>query len=239
MPKIRVYTQTFNPFSAKVEVALALKKLPYEREVSNDPDDAKRWSPVTQLLPVIDIDGRRIHDSATILKTIEELFPEPPLLAPEPKTARLQERLAEWADSSFLFYWNRWREARFPRPGDEQPADNPTLLGKLRAGILHTFGGGENNLTRGKLREAEVLHGIDARLADLIAFLGQRDFFYADQPSFADISVVGMLRLLHDGPMPGAKDLIEDRAELVAYMKRMDQQTREGIRYPPLELPPA
>ena len=82
-----------------------------------------------------------------------------------------------------------------------------------------------------------MLSGIDARLADLIAFLGQRDFFYADEPSLADISVVGMLRLLHDGPMPGARDLIQERPELVSYMKRMDHQTRDGMQYPPQEPP--
>ena len=124
MPKIRIYTQSINPFTAKVELALALKGLPYEREVSDDPDDLKRWSPVTRQLPVADIDGERIHDSGAIVRELETRFPASPLLATDPKTARAQERLAEWSDSFLLFYWNRWREARYPRPGDEMPADN-------------------------------------------------------------------------------------------------------------------
>ena len=235
MAKIRLYTQSINPFTAKLELALALKGLDYEREVSNDPDDVKRWSPVTQQLPVIQIDDQRIHDSAAILETLQELFPEPPLLARDPKTARAQKRLAEWSDSSFLFYWNRWREARFPQPGDEKPAEDPTLLGKLREGIARAFGS-DGQLSRRELREAQVIDGIASRFSDLTAFLGDRPFFYADEPSLADISVYGMLRLLHDGPITGARDLIHQNPDLVAYMERMEKQAGPGA-YPALDPP--
>ena len=236
MPKIKLYTQSINPFTAKVELALALKGLAYEREVSNDAEDIKRWSPVTQLLPVIDIDGERIHDSGAIIERLMELFPEPALLAREPKTARSQERLAEWSDSSFLFYWNRWREARFPQPGDEKPAEDPSLLGKLRDGIRRGFRS-EGSLSRRELREAQVIDGIADRLSDLVAFLGDRPFFYNDEPSLADISVYGMLKLLHDGPITGARDLILETDELVGYMKRMEDRTAKGLHYPDLDPP--
>jgi glutathione S-transferase len=235
MAKIRLYTQSINPFTAKVELGLALKRLDYEREVSNDPEDAKRWSPVTHELPVIQIDNQLIHDSGIILETLDKLFPEPPLLARDPKTARAQLRLAEWCDSSFLFYWNRWREARFPQPGDEQPAEDATLLGKLREGINRAFS--QDGMTRRELREAEVINGLAGRLSDLSAFLGQRPFFYADEPSVADVAVYGMLRILHDGPMTGAHDLIIERPELLAYMERMEKQTAPGLPHPPLDAP--
>jgi glutathione S-transferase len=237
MPKIRVYTQSINPFTAKVELALALKGLPYEREVSDDPDDLKRWSPVTRQLPVADIDGERIHDSGAILRELETRFPERPLLAADPKTARDQQRLAEWSDSFLLFYWNRWREARYPRPGDEMPADNASLLGKLRGGIAATFGGHGKVLSRGELREAEVMNGLADRMSDLTAFLGERDFYYGDTPSLADVSVYGMLQVLHGGPMTGADQLIDDQPELIAYMKRMSERTFSGLEQPALDLP--
>ena len=237
MAKIRLYTQSINPFTAKVELALALKGLEYEREVSNDADDAKRWSPVTRQLPVIQIDDQRIHDSAAILQRLDELFPEPPLLAREPKTARAQTRLADWADKSFLFYWNRWREARFPQPGDEKPAEDATLLGKVRDGIKRAFSSQGDGLTRSELREAEVINGVAARFADLTAFLGQRPFFYADEPSVADVSVYAMLRLLYDGPMTGAHDQILECPELLEYMARMQKETAAGLAHPALGLP--
>ena len=237
MPKIRVYTQSINPFTAKVELALALKGLAYEREVSDDPEDLKRWSPVTRQLPVADIDGKRVQDSEAILRELDQRFPDPLLLAADPKTARAQQRLAEWSDSSFLFYWNRWREARFPRPGDQMPADNASLLGKLRGAVAAAFGTHGSQLSRRELREAEVLNGIAARLSDLSAFLGERDFYYADGPSVADVSVYGMLRLLYDGPMTGARDLICLRPELLAYMQRMHDRTHSGLEQPALAPP--
>jgi glutathione S-transferase len=235
MAKIRLYTQSINPFTTKVELGLALKRLDYEREVSNDPDDVKRWSPVTHELPVIQIDNQVIHDSGKILEALDELFPEAPLLARDPKTARAQRRLAEWADSSFLFYWNRWREARFPQPGDEMPAEDATLIGKLREGIRRAFG--HDGMTRRELREAEVMNGLAGRLSDLSAFLGQRPFFYADEPSVADASVYGMLSILQDGPMTGAHDLVGERPELLAYMGRMEEQTAPGLAHPALDPP--
>lgn len=231
MVKIRLYTQSINPFTSKVELALALKGLPYEREVSNDPEDIRRWSPVTKQLPVVQIDGERIHDSTAIIQALEERFPDPPLLARDPKTARAQQRLAEWSDSSFLFYWNRWREARFPRPGDNQAVD-ASLLGKLRDGIARTFRAHGDGLSRGELREAEVLNELAGRLADLSAFLGARPFFYADEPSVADISVYGMLRILYEGPITGAHELIVERPELVEYMARMQAKIAVGASHP-------
>jgi len=205
--------------------------------VSDDPADRKRWSPATGLLPVLELDGIWIDDSSAILDMLDECFPEPRLLATDPKTARDQARLAEWSDSSFLFYWNRWREVRYPRPGDEKPADNSGLLGKLRDGVAAVFSSQGGALSRRELREAEVLNGIAARLSDLSSFLGARDFFYADAPSRADISVFGMLRTLHDGPMPGARELIEARPELSAYMSRMEARIEKNATHPPLELP--
>ena len=236
MAKIRLYTQSINPFTSKVELALSLKGLPYEREVSNDPDDLRRWSPVTRLLPVIQIDGERIHDSTAIIQALEERFPDPPLVARDPKTARSQWRLAEWSDSSFLFYWDRWREARFPRPGDNQLGD-ASLLGKLRDGIVRAFHAQGDGLSRRELREAEVLNELAARLTDLIAFLGRRPFFYAEEPSVADISVYGMLRILHDGPITGANELIRERPELGEYMARMQDKIAAGSSHPALQVP--
>lgn len=236
MARIRLYTQSINPFTTKVELGLALKRLEYEREVSNDPADVRRWSPVTHKLPVIRIDDRRIHDSSAILAALDEMFPEPLLLARDPKTARAQQRLAEWADSSFLYYWDRWREARFPRPGDEQPAEDPSVLGMLRGGLARAFGG-TGVLSRREAREANVVSGLVDRLGDLVAFLGQRPFFYGDEPSLADVSVYGMLRILYGGPVPGIDAEILDRPQLVAYMKRMEARTAPGLQHPALDLP--
>ena len=38
------------------------------------------------------IDGERVHDSTSILERLQELFPEPSLLAEDPKLAEAQRR---------------------------------------------------------------------------------------------------------------------------------------------------
>jgi len=222
MSEARLYTQNINPFSMKVVLALALKKIPVQRVMSDDPEDIKRWSPITQRLPVLEIDGERIHDSGEILRWLDLHYPEPPLLARDPKTAATQEQLAAWSDTSFLWYWDRWRQARFPLPGDERPAP-ASLVAKLRSGIERTLGRPVDKLSRVELREAEVFEGMGQRMDDLVGFLGERDFFYADQPSVADLSVYAMLKVIAEGPMALGPQLVRERPALAAYMERMEK----------------
>jgi len=231
VPEIRLYTQTINPYSEKVALALALKKLPFKREVSDQPDDVKRWSPITQRLPVLEIDGDRVHDSDRILLWLDERFPEPPLRSADPSTAAAQERLASWSHSSFLWYWDRWRAARYPLPGDEKPA-SPNVLARVARSIGRSLGADEG-MTRAELREAEIVDELGHRLDDLVGFLGDRPFFYADQPSVADLSVYAMLRIMESGPMTHSAAMLHSRKPLRSYLKRMESLTGGG------QIPPA
>lgn len=231
MPEIRLYTQSINPYAEKVARALALKKLPFKREISDQPDDVKRWSPITQRLPVLEIDGDRVHDSDRILLWLDERFPEPPLRSADAATAAAQEQLASWSDSSFSWYWDRWRAARYPLPGDEQPA-NPNLLARVARSIGRSLGANEV-MTRAELREAEIVDELAHRLDDVVGFLGDRPFFYSDQPSVADLSVYGMLRIMENGPMTNSATMLRAHKPLLAYMKRMAALTGGG------ETPPA
>ncbi|MEZ4330395.1 MAG: glutathione S-transferase family protein [Myxococcota bacterium] len=217
-PVIRLFTQTVNPFSEKVAAALALKALPFERVVSDDPDDVARWSPVARTLPVLEIDGRRRADSKAILAWLDALHPEPTLYSTDPRTAAAQQRLAAWAEDSFLWYWNRWRAARYPHPGDEQPPD-ASLVGRLRDRVGRTLGRGARS--RADQRELEVIAEIEDRLSDLVGFLGTRPFFHAEAPSVADLSVYSFLVVLRSGAIPGCAEAIADRATLVGFVERM------------------
>ena len=105
MSRIILYGPLTAPFTRKVMSALALKKLPYELMEPQSPEDYQRWSPETGLLPAIDIDGTKAHDSTRILDLLDERFPEVPLVASDPKVAQSQLRLEQWADAAFTFYW--------------------------------------------------------------------------------------------------------------------------------------
>ncbi|MEN8184106.1 MAG: glutathione S-transferase family protein, partial [Myxococcota bacterium] len=126
------------PFTEKVVRGLALKKLPFELREPEGPEDYRRWNPETGLLPLIDLEGERVHDSTQILLRLEELHPEPPLLSRDARTRTAQQNLEHWVDESFFFYWLRWQRLRTEAPASEPAAPAPPprrgLLGFLRSG---------------------------------------------------------------------------------------------------------
>lgn len=219
--RILLYTQSVNPFSEKVAAALALKGLAFERVVSEDPEDVARWSPVARTLPVLEIDGRRKAGSMEIVAWIEALRPEPALYSNDPRTAVAQKSLAQWADDSFLWYWNRWRSARYPRPGDEDPPDESPLA-RLLERVERSLG--RRPRTRAEQRELEVVGEIEDRLSDLVGFLGTRSYFHADAPSIADLSIYSFLVVLQGGAIPGCAEAIAERPSLVAFVHRMRER---------------
>ena len=111
MAKIKLYGPREAPFVVKVECALVLKKLEFTLEEPRVPEDYQRWSAETGLLPVIDVDGTRVHDSSAILDYLDQRFPEPPLLSSDPKLASSQRRLESWAEETLTFYWMNYLRA--------------------------------------------------------------------------------------------------------------------------------
>ena len=220
MELIRLYSQAMNPFTEKVVRGLAMKRLDFERVEVNEPSELARLSPVSKKLPVLEIDGERRAESEAILAWLEERFPEPSLYSSDPQVAAQQRRLAEWSDTSFLWYWDRWRQARFPRPGDEQPP-SAGLLGRLRDHL-----GQRSTASRVELREIEVITELAHRLDDLVGFLGNRPFFHSEEPSAADLSVTGMLSIIRDGPMVAAAEELRLRPVLLEYMERVEKRIK-------------
>jgi glutathione S-transferase len=216
--RIRLYTQAMNPYTEKVAAALALKGLSFERVVSDEPEDVQRWSPIARTLPVLEIGGRRKSDSIKIVKWLDELYPTPPLFSADPRIAEAQRHLAEWSDNSFMWYWNRWRTARYPQPGDEIPVDD-SLFSRIKDQIGRKVG--HTPKSRADLRELEIIRELQERMDDLVSFLRDRLFFHSDEPSIADLSIYAMLVVLESGPIPGCSEAIADRPTLAAFLDRM------------------
>ncbi len=164
MPTLTLYGPETAPFTMKARGALAVKKLEYEHREPEGPEDYKRWSP-TGLLPVLEVDGTRIPDSAAILDYLDERFPEPPLVSDDPKVANSQRRLEAWVEASFMFYWTNY---------------------------LRELVDGGSPRTRRRGRNLGVEYS--ERLDDLVNFLGGRPFFYGDRVSRADLAVHAFLR---------------------------------------------
>lgn len=233
---IKLYTQPMNPFAQKVGAALALKGLAFERIVSEDPEDIARWSPIEKTLPVLEIDGHRKADSSRIVAWLDALHPEPPLFARDPKIAEAQRHLAEWSDSSFAWYWNRWRAARHPQPGDERPVD-ASVLSRLIGQVGRRLGRAPT--TRAEARELEIISELEGRLTDLVGFLRDRPFFHADEPSVADLSIYAMLCVMLDGPIPNSRQAVFDRPTLADFVERMNERIARVECRDPDAVPPA
>jgi glutathione S-transferase len=224
MTTARLYSQGMNPFSEKVICGLSLKGVDFVRVEVTEADEIKRLSPDSQLLPVLELAGKRVSDSAAILQWLEELFPAPSLYSDDPKSRQQQQNLADWSDSSFAWYWNRWRTAR-----DEHERalaqQSPGLLSRLHQKVERKIGLG-SNVEIVNEREQEIMVEIASRLDDLVGFLGGREYFYGERPSVADISVYGMCLIMREGPMPGSAEMLGQRSSLVEHSQRISRISR-------------
>jgi glutathione S-transferase len=227
---ITLYGAARVPYTEKVRRALLYKGLDFELQEPATVDDYQRWNPKSGVLPVLEVGGELIEDSTRILFALDERFPEPPLLAPDPMVAGQQRQLEDWADESFLWYWMKYRRmlgADMPLP---LKGEGPELPRKARSGLLRRIGawlraGGtwERPIT-GLQRE------LGQRLDDLVNFLGARPFFYSDRLSMADLGVYAMLFTMRRDAIPGSARLLAERPTLVAFMARVEEATDGAAR---------
>jgi glutathione S-transferase len=99
----RLYHLPLSPFSRKIRLVLAEKKIevelveerPWERRI-----DFLRLNPAGQV-PVLRIDDMALADSGAIFEYLEEVYPDPPLLPKGPAARAEARRLAAWFDDKF------------------------------------------------------------------------------------------------------------------------------------------
>ncbi len=203
--------------------ALLLKGIDFQLREPNGPEDYRRWSPDTGLLPVLEIDGQRTADSTDILFRLDALYPDPPLLAADPKIADMQRQLEDWADESFLWYFvafSRGRENANASEGASGGRRKTRLPRFLRSALAWLRSGGT-----WERPETALMRGLGDRLDDLVNFLGGRSFFYADRISMADLAVYSMLRGIAEDSIPGSRVHLERHPSLLEFLKRVEQET--------------
>ncbi|MGY8805073.1 MAG: glutathione S-transferase family protein [bacterium] len=225
---VKLYSQLLNPFTEKVACALALKGVHYQRLKVSGSDEVKQLSPDKQILPVLEVDGKQVSGSGDIIRWIEELYPEPSLYAADPKTRHQQESLADWSDTSFAFYWNRWLTA-VEENERNRLASSGGILSRIHQHVDRQLGIGQDDEMASLASVRNIMDELGHRMDDLVGFLGNRPYFFADQLSVADLAVFGMLLVIRDGPMPRSIALLADRPTLAAHTARLSKLTQQGI----------
>jgi glutathione S-transferase len=99
----RLYHVPLSPFCRKVRLSLAEKKIEVERVDERyweqDPDFMRR-NPAGKV-PVLQLDGIIMSESAAICEYIEETRPEPSLMPSDPVKRLEVRRLVNWFDDKF------------------------------------------------------------------------------------------------------------------------------------------
>ncbi len=199
-----------------------LKHLDFELREPSGPEDYKRWSPKTGLLPVLDLNGEHIPDSTEILLKLDAVYPDPPLLSPDPRVASQQRQLENWADENLLYHFNRYRRMQSEQSIDG--GDNETRRGVLARGLRRVrawFAAGGT----WERSETAILRSLGDRMDDLLNFLGTRPFFYSNEPSIADLAVYAMLVAVQQEMIPGSISLVSRRPTLIEFMRRVEAKT--------------
>jgi glutathione S-transferase len=221
---------------AAVEVALQLKSIDYERvdllPMSQVLIGPLRYGGTT--VPGLRFDGERLVGSRAILRRLDELVPEPPLLPPPGSSAYAQVLEAErWGDEVLQSVPRRILDVAFLRRPEAMlsyagDAKLPLPVSLMRPALPLTA---RLMALKNKARD-------EAARADLAALPGQLDridgwieegLLGGEQPNAADLQIGSTIRLLLT--VADVRPLIEGRpaARLTRYFPAMVGEVEAGV----------
>jgi glutathione S-transferase len=226
MPKLVLFGNRLSPFVEKVARALGRKRLRFELAGVRSPADFKKWNPTARKMPVLEVDGERVFDSTFILRRLDELAPEPELFDRDPKIAAAQRLLEDWSDEAL--YWQvmalRWVPQHADASARQIAASAPAFLRPLAVPMIkRKIGRSPQAQGAGRLPYDVQLREIARSLDDLVTLLGDRPFFYAQEPSAADFAIYGEFNSACSGPTPEFERMLAERPTLLDFRKRVEE----------------
>lgn len=224
-----VFGSRLSPFVEKVVRALAMKGIGFRLVEPGGPRDFAKWNPQTKKMPVLELNGERTYDSTFIVRRLDEMTPEPPLVSRERSVAAAQRHLEDWADESLYWYgmalrWspkNRGATAKQIFGGLAPPIRAIASLVLPRHIRNTTLAQG-----LGRLPQDVLVRELGGHLDDLMMVLGDRPFFFAERPSVADLAIYGQFHMLCSGPTPEAEALVKEHPGLVAHTRRVEEAAK-------------
>jgi len=232
----KLYVQPASHPCAAVEAALTLKSIPYERV---------DLMPMSQLLvgplrfggttvPGMRIGSERVVGSRAIMRALDALAPEPPLLpAPgDPRLARVLE-LERWGDEVFQAVPRRLLPAAFVR----RPQAMESYLGDARlplpVGVVRRVTPVVARLlfAKSRLRDGEArtdLAALPRQLERIDGWIAE-GLLGGEQPNAADLQIGAGIRLLMS--VVDLRPLIAERpaAQLTRYFQPIAGELEAGV----------
>jgi glutathione S-transferase len=212
MSNITVYGIPGSPFLRSVEIALKEKHLPYQLSVMS-PADMKTSEHLERhpfgRIPMFEQDGFRLYESQAIIRYVDDVFPDPPLVPPDPRArARMNQVIGiiEW----YLF-------PKAAAPIGFQRIIGPKLLG----------------LPSDEKIVADAMPMARTCIAELERLLGDAAYFGGDKISIADIMLGAQLDLLSE--CDEGRDLISG-TPLQTWLDRMRSRQSFAETRPPAAL---
>ena len=221
---------------ATVEAALALKSIPYDR-VDLLPITPMLIGPLRYggtTVPGMRLDGERLVGSRAILRRLDELVPEPPLLPAvgSPSYARVLEA-ERWGDEVFQSVPRRIIDAAFLR----RPAAMVSYSRDAKLPLPEAMMGPALPLTarmmafKNKARDASARADVAALggLLDRVDGLIADGLLGAEQPNAADLQIGATIRLL--ATIGDISPLLEGRpcTALARYFPPMVGEVEAGV----------
>lgn len=211
---------SYSPYCNKVRWALVLKGLAFEAVTTT----AFRKHSRTGKLPVLTVDGERIHDSTEILARLERLRPDPALVPSDPRLAAQAAMIEAWADESLcaLLTYERAHDAAARRrmvAGVLAEKGLPAFLAPLVAARLRRSG--TNRYGHLVPLGADVVRAQLLRHLDVVNTLAEgRAWLVGETPSIADVAVAACLHTAHIGRVSAVLSLIAARRHAAAWLAR-------------------
>jgi glutathione S-transferase len=236
MSQIKLYVLSGSHPCAAVEVALKRKGLPFKR-VNLMPMAQTMIGPLRYgggTVPGMRVDGERLLGSRTIMRRLDELAPEPPLLpAPgDPERARVLEA-ERWGDEVLQSVPRRVLDVAFTRRprvmesfATDLPLPLPPVLMRPMLPLMARMMASKND-AREETARADIvalpghLEKIDAWIAE--GLLG------SEEPNAADLQIGSSIQLLQT--IADVRPIIDGHsaATLTRYFPPMDGEVDAGV----------
>ncbi|KAB2039849.1 hypothetical protein ES319_D02G039000v1 [Gossypium barbadense] len=209
MAVVKLFGAWLSPYVFRVIWALKLKGIPYEyieEDLSNKSPLLLQYNPIHKKVPVLVHDGKPICESTVILRYIDEIWPQNPLLPADPY------------DRAVALFWIKFADDKLYRTeGEEQQAVVKEWLEMLEAMEEHVLIGGKKFFGGDEINMVDIAFCMVAHWLGAIEDAAGLKVF--EPHKFPRVSSW----IQNFKSVPVIKDNLPDTDKIVAHLKRLKE----------------